>query len=235
MSLVRFLGRSTLACLIVLASCSDDREPVADPAPATELQETVSSTVPSSDGLDAWCAAARDVREATTAMDAVDPTDPAAVEQALGEMLARSEEALAVAPAEIADDVSSVFALVQELDRVLADADYDFLEADPADIVTDDGADEANARIAAFNADRCGFEPVDDVAGSTPVDRDALREQAIDVFVEQGFTAAEAACLFDNMDLDDPDLATDDEAMLELIQICDLDIERLAGTSGGDG
>lgn len=217
-----------LACLVVLAACSDERDPVADPTPPT------SSVLDDAGGddLDTWCAAARDVRDATAAMDSVDPTDPEAVEEALAEMIARSEAALDVAPAEIADDVRAVLGLVQELDRVLASADYDFLEADPDDIVADGGADEANSRIAAFNADRCGLEAVEDVPATAPVDREALRERAIEVFVEQGFTETEAACLFDNMDLDDPNLATDDEAMLELIQVCDLDLERLSGAGG---
>ena len=182
-----------------------------------------------------WCDAAREVRDATLAMDSVDPTDPAAVEESLTVMIERTQAAAAVAPPEVADDVAAVLELMQQLDRVLAEADYDFLEADPSGVVDEDGTEEANARIDAFNARACGLDPIEQEAEPTSsIDGEAIREQAIQVFVDQGFTQEEAACLFDNLDLDDPDLATDEEAMFELIQVCDLDLERLAGTMGGE-
>lgn len=226
--------------LAVLVACADDREPVADPDPRGAGAATTGTSVGEPDvETAAWCDAAGGVRDATSALDGVEPTDPAGVEAALSELILRTEAAVEVAPDEIADDVRASLDLVQQLDRALADVDYDFLAADPSGFTTGADAAEAKARVDAFNLEACGIEPVAedadvDAGADVPaIDRETLRDQAIAIFVEQGFTAEEAACLFDNMDLDDPGLATDETAMLALVERCELDLERLGATVGG--
>ena len=112
-------------------------------------------------------------------------------------------------------------------------------------MTTDSAAEAANDRIEAFNAEACGLEPIDGgdqvASGDDPADPGApvfdpangsIRDQTVALFVSRGFTEDEAGCLFDNMDLQDPELATNQESLLALVEACDLDLERLAGLGG---
>lgn len=257
---------ATLAAVaLVLVACDGDRDPVLDPDPPAAADDAadVADDVADDDGgavdgeeaaapseepvIDPefadWCTAARSVREATVAMDEIDPTDPASVEGALTQLRERTEAAAPLAPDEIADDVAVSLDLLRRVDDALAAADYDFVRADLSTIAGDDGASEAaDDRIEAFNAEACGIPPMADAAADDetasadgpvldPADG-PVRDQTIALLVERGFTEAEAACLFDNIDLNDPDLSTDQEALLALIATCDLDLERLSGLGG---
>lgn len=240
---------SFLVLTAALAACAADREPVADPVqPTTSAAPptTTSTTLPVDPTFADWCDAAIGVRAATDAMDAIDPTDADAVEEALAMMIEQTAAAAPLAPDEIADDVATSQDLLTRLDEALAAADYDFLSADLSAVAGDDAAEVANDRVEAFNVEHCGFVPSDDGADGGDADPTtatddapvfdpadgSVRDQTIALLESRGFTAEEAGCLFDNMNLDDPNLANDQEALLALVETCDIDLQRLAGLGG---
>ena len=112
----------------VLVACSGDREPVADleqpdaaGEDASDEDVATSTSAPTDPTRTEWCAAARSVREATAAMNIIDPTDPGAVEGALTLMVERTGAAAPLAPDEIAADVAVSLDLLERLDDALAD------------------------------------------------------------------------------------------------------------------
>ncbi len=242
MALVRCRALACVtAAIAALGACGDDREPVADPNPPTTVPAEEDVDGPGSSDVAAWCGAARLVREASLAMDLIDPTDADAVEAAITQMVDRSADAAPLAPDEISDDVATSLATMRRLEAAHADVDYELLRADLSAVVAGGGSAEADDRIEAFNAEHCGFtvdatddavaDPTDDGRVFDPADG-PLRDQSIALLVEEGFTEDEAACIFDNIDLSDPNLVNDEEELLALVVTCDLDVERLAGLGG---
>ena len=68
----------------------------------------------------------------------------------------------------------------------------------------------------------CSQAPTFDAGGS-------LRDQFVGYLIGCGFTPTESACLFDNLDFDDPAvLSGDTDAMLPAFQACDIDASRMA-------
>ena len=60
-----------------------------------------------------------------------------------------------------------------------------------------------------------------------------LREQFVDYLVACGFTDPEAACLFDNLDFDDPGvLAGNVDAMVPAFEECKIDVARMVEIGG---
>lgn len=195
----------------------------------------------SGDADSAWCRAARDVQDASDALDAddFDFTDPATVEQAFGDMLTAIEGAIGSAPPEIAADVDTSYEGFLRLDEALATVDYDFLSADLSLLdELDDEMEAAGARIEQYNEDVCGI-PSDSTLDDTSADEDfdpsagSIREQTIDELMTQGFTEAEAGCIFDEIDFTDPDLGSDMNAIVAVFDACGIDVERLAELGGG--
>lgn len=217
---------------VALAACGGSDDPVAEPA--AEADAATSTTAPRPDGYDSeWCVSARRIAAASSVVDAVDPSDPEAVEAAVTDMLAEAEAAAPLAPPEIAEDVEAALASFRAIDAALADVDYDLLRADLSGVADDQGPSE---RVDAYNQDVCGLES--DAVGDDPeseFDPSAgpIRDQLIDTFVGEGFTPEEAACLIDNVDVTDPAQLTDQQVLLELIGTCGIDLERLGGASGG--
>jgi hypothetical protein len=247
----RALTCVTAAAIVALGACGDEREPVADPDPpaTAPAEEDVAAAAPAD--LSAWCSAAELLQEAALAMDTIDPTDPDAVEAAITRMIDRTVDAAPLAPDEISEDVATSLATLRLLDAALIDVDYEIVRADLTAVVAGGGSADADDRIAAFNAEHCGFpdrtadgdaagEVADAAGGDGEVDDGEvfdpadgpLRDQSIALLVEEGFTEEEAGCIFDNIDLTDPDLANDEERLLELVVTCDLDVERLSGLDG---
>lgn len=218
---------------LAVSACGGADDPVADPA-----TEATTTTAARPDGFDSeWCTSARRLAAASSVMDAVDPTDPEAVEDAVTEMLAEAEAAAPLAPPEIADDVEAALTSFREIDAALAAVEYDLLRADLSGIADDQAASE---RVDAYNVDVCGLEPdSDDDATGGDFDPAAgpIRDQLIETFVARGFTAEEAGCLIDNVDVTDPAQMADEQVLLGLIETCGIDLDRLTGTStpGSDG
>jgi hypothetical protein len=80
--------------------------------------------------------------------------------------------------------------------------------------------------------------PTTSVAGCAEppaFDPDApLRDQFVGYLVGCGFTEPEAACLFDQLDFDDPAvLAGEPDAMAPAFEACGIDVGRMAEIGGG--
>ena len=187
-----------------------------------------------------WCVAARDVEAASDRFEVIGFGDPEQVEQTMGEMLELFELAKPFAPPELAADIEISFEAFQDVAAALRAADYDFINADLSGLDDLDGSIQAaNERIEQYNVQVCGFDPAglddvetgDDGPGFDPA-AGTIREQVIAELVSQGFTAAEAECLFDKIDFDDPELFADTEALIALFSECGIGIERLAQLGG---
>jgi hypothetical protein len=73
----------------------------------------------------------------------------------------------------------------------------------------------------------CAESPAFDPAGP-------LRDQFVGYLVGCGFTEPEAACLFDQLDFDDPAvLAGEPDAMAPAFEACSIDVGRMAEIGGG--
>lgn len=180
----------------------------------------------------AWCTAAQEMVDLSDAMDEVDYTDPAAVEQAVTDFVVAFEAIAPMAPAEIADAVATNLRGAQVLRDALAEADYDFLVADLSAIgELEAETDEARDQIEAYNEAVCGIDPDTDDEDETDSDFDpmegSVRDQVIAELVRTGFTEEEAACFFDHIDFTDPDGAEDTGAIMEMLDECDIDMSRL--------
>lgn len=220
--------------MLALAACGGPGEPVADPETPPAATTT---TMPRPEGFDsAWCESARRLSAASSVMDAVDPTDAEAVEEAVTEMLAEAELAAPDAPPEIAADVEAALASFREIDAALAAVDYDLLRADLSGIADDQGSSE---RVDAYNVEICGLEPDVDAGATTGSEFDPragpIRDQLIDTFVARGFSPEEAGCIVDNVDVTDAEQMRDEQVVLELITACEIDLERLTGTTAATG
>lgn len=222
------------AMVVALVGCSGSDDPVAEPVAEPESTTT---TAPRPEGYDSeWCVSARRVAAASSVMDAVDPTDATAVEEAVTEMLAEAEAAAPLAPPEIAADVESALASFRDIDAALAAVDYDLLRADLAGVAEDSGPSE---RVDAYNVEVCGLEPDEPSLtgnGSAVDPADGpIRDQLIETLVERGFTVEEAGCVIDNVDVSDPQRMADQAVLLALVETCGIDLERLAGTTAPTG
>jgi hypothetical protein len=211
-------------------------------APATQsVPPTTSSdgaAVVGSDPDSDWCVAARAVQTAGDAFDAVDFTDPAAIEAAIDAMMSEYEAALSLAPPEIASALNESFDGLRELRTQLEAVSYDFLEADLSVLDDADGSiDAANAEIGRYNEAVCGIvagPAGGDTAPGEGFDPSAgtIREQAIAELVGTGFTEQEAGCIFDQLDFTDPELANDLAAMAAVFDTCGIDLARIAELGG---
>ena len=198
------------------------------------IDESTQGGGPDSD----WCAAARRVESASDALDAedFDFTDPASVEDALGDMLSEFESALTSAPSEIRDDLDTSYANFRAFDDALAAVDYDFLRADLSVLADDEGEIEAATdRIEAYNWEVCGI-PIDtdtddssggDTSGDFDPTAGPIRDQTIAQLMTSGFTEVEAGCIFDNADLSDPDYGSDPAVIVAVFETCGIDAQRL--------
>ena len=185
-----------------------------------------------------WCVAARAVQTAGDAFDAVDFTDPAAIEAAIDEMMTQYEAALTLAPPEIASALNESFDGLRELRTQLEAVAYDFLDADLSVLDDADGSiDAANAEIGRYNEAVCGIvagPAGGDTATGEGFDPGAgtIREQAIAELVATGFTEQEAGCIFDRLDFTDPEIANDVSAMAAVFDACGIDLARIAELGG---
>ena len=151
-----------------------------------------------------------------------------------------------MAPPEIAEAVSTSYEGVVRLDTELAAVEYDFLRADLSAIEELDAEmDLASEQISTYNDSVCGI-PADDAGadatagGETSGGNDdsfdptagSIRDQTIAQLTASGFTEEEAGCMFDNIDLTDPTLGTDMSVIVEVFEVCGIDVTRLAELGG---
>lgn len=180
-----------------------------------------------------WCVAAREMSAVADALDAVDYTDPTAVEAAVTEFVSKFEEIAPLAPDEIADAVATNLAGAHVLRDALAEVDYDFLIADLSVIAEREAeTDAAQDVISSYNETACGIPADDDETEDTdesafdPLEG-SVRDQVIAELVRAGFTEEEAGCFFDSIDFSDPDAGEDMSAIMEMLDACGIDLMRL--------
>jgi hypothetical protein len=229
--------------LLAASACGDDDDDAAsDTAEAVEGESDDDGGGGGSESE--WCELAVEVEELDAVFGDFDPTDPDAMRNAFAEFGDVLDRAADAAPSEIEDDIEQTVDAFNQLRDALEDVDYNFLEIDPADLEFLDNPDveAASERVEEFNAEECGIEAddepdattADDETDTTTADDDSalgegtIREQMIAGFVASGFTEEEAECLIDNVDLTDPDLASDTAGMLEVFDDCGIDMSRLA-------
>ena len=180
-----------------------------------------------------WCVAAREMSVVADAMDDVDFTDPAAVEAAVTDFVAKYEEIAPIAPPEIAEAVDTNFQAALVLQSALAEVDYDFLIADLSAIGEIEAeTDAARDVISAYNETACGIPADDDETEDTDESQfdpfeGSVRDQVIAELVRAGFTEDEAGCFFDHIDFTDPDAGDDTAAIMEMLDTCGIDLARL--------
>ena len=208
----------------------------ADTAPdtGTETADGTSGEVASGEQPDSeWCVAAREMTVVADAMDDVDFTDPAAVEAAVTDFVAKYEEIAPIAPPEIAEAVDTNFQAALVLQSALAEVDYDFLIADLSAIGEIEAeTDAARDVISAYNETACGIPADDDETEDTDESQfdpfeGSVRDQVIAELVRAGFTEDEAGCFFDHIDFTDPDAGDDTAAIMEMLDTCGIDLARL--------
>lgn len=105
--------------------------------------------------VESWCALGDRFEEDPFA--AVDPTDSDAFKAAIDEFKADFDDLRSSAPAEIKDDVDTVLTAFDGLVTALEEADYDFLELDPAAMESLAAADidDAGRRVEEFTEANC--------------------------------------------------------------------------------
>lgn len=234
----RFAG--VVVVLAALAGCGGD-DGSTDPTSTGPTSTSVASTGAAAAG-DAWCPAARAVREAGSALDLIDASAPAQVEAAVGQLVDRLAEAEAIAPDEIAGAVAVTADSAREFRDVLAAVGYEIVRADLSSILGPEN-DTASRAIDAYNVEVCGFASTlqddadaDDSGPDSGVVFDPadgpIRDQAIALLVEQGFSEEQAACLFDALDLNDAAALSDPSVEAELFERCDIDPSQLPEADG---
>lgn len=210
-----------------------------------------------------WCSFAADAEVVDETFDSLG-NDPGSIEDGLKQVRSIAEELPRRAPAEIksqaevlSDGALQIVDAFEEADFNLLDADLSFLD----DQALSDRMDAANAEIDEYTQRECGRnfggddtandpagddpagdDPAgDDPAGDDPADdggfdpsAGTLREQLIVQFESIGLTNAEATCIADNLDFNDPAVQSGDvAAMLDVFGQCNISLDRLGELGGG--
>ena len=206
-------------------------EPVEEPADA-----------PMASGeSDDWCGLAQQIEDDTFLGDnEIDPFSGGAdlLRSAMENALDLAPTVRDRAPDEIADDVDTVFAAIEEMNAVLADADYDLLQVDQAALaaVTTADIEEASANIERYNEEVCGIPASsDDVVDAADVTLPAEAQDMLNDSIVQsladgwGITDEQAACLVERLDMSDLMGAGDPSTVEPIFEDCGVD-PALIGT-----
>lgn len=236
---MRNLRSVTLLALVAVSACSGDASESTDAA--------MSAVGPSESTGDPWCATARAVREAGSALDVIDASAPAQVEAAVGQLVDRLDAAEAVAPVQIAGAVAVTAASARELQALLSAVGYEIVRVDLSSVLGPEN-EAASRSIDDYNVEVCGFAPSSSTEASAEAGGDGgdggdggvvfdpadgpIRDQAIGLLVDEGFTPDQAACLFDALDLADAAALSDPAAEAELLDRCDIDPAQLPEADG---
>ena len=238
-----------LALVLGVAACGDDDDSGGDAASEDAASDDTASDDESSDddssGGDSdseWCQLARDVQAQDDLFGDVDFTDPEAMRSAFEEATDVLEDAADAAPEEIQDDVNTSLDAFREYIDVLEEADYDFTQIDTAafDEIGAE-AEEAGARIDAYNERVCGITDTDPVttdaatgstdgaAATTLPAGGTIEEMLVQQFTTMGMTEEEAQCLVDEIDIQEFAQNQDVSQMLEAFEECGIDPTKLSG------
>jgi hypothetical protein len=215
-----------LAVTFGLVACGDDDDGGGDAA----------------DGDSEWCAVAQEVEDQDELLSDVDFTDPEAMRGAFDDATELMDDAVDVAPDEIADDVEATSEAFAEYRELLADADFDIMDVDTAEF-ENIGADieAATDRITDYNERVCGIASEDTTETSDATDTtDAASEMTLpeggtlnDTLVQQftamGMTEEQAQCLVDTIDMQEFAESQDTTMLIEAFEECGIDPTTLGG------
>jgi len=216
---------------------SDDDEVIEDPSPPADEADDDEVTFVGDANSD-WCVTSRQLDIESDGFDSLDFADAAAVQAAFTEMVGLYQGATQFTPPELENDVEISFSAILAFQEALIAADYDFLLADLSILEDVDGdVEAANDNIELYNEQVC------DIPADVDVDADGdgsdfdpnagtIREQAVAGLVETGFSIEEAECILDRIDITDPNLGTDIDAMAAVFDECGIDLARLAEIGG---
>ncbi len=216
-----------------VADDSTGDEPAADPAEFA------------GDAGSEWCVAAREVETLSDQLDsdALNFADPAAVEAAYTGFVEAIDDAVAVAPPEIAADVETTARGFRLLSDALASVEWNFLDADLSVIdELDAEMTAAGDRIGDYNEQVCGIAQDDDGDDVTEAADDGSdfdpsagtpREQMAAGLVTVGFTPEEADCIVDQVDIAAYLETNDEQLILDAFDACEIPLARLAELTGG--
>ncbi|MGI9023649.1 MAG: hypothetical protein ACR2HV_10575 [Acidimicrobiales bacterium] len=119
-------------------------------------------STPAADGTDEFCARIAASLKEGFGLGAANATSPEAMRQAFEGSRARSEDTVAVAPAEIRPDLQVLAAAVAKVSDALAAANYDISAVGPeAGIIETFGSPEvqqAATRTVAYVKEHCGID-----------------------------------------------------------------------------
>jgi hypothetical protein len=243
-----------LALVLGVAACGDDDDNGGDAASEDASSEDAAtddtasedeSSDDDSSGGDSdseWCQLARDVQAQDDLFSDVDFTDPEAMRTAFENATEVLEDAADSAPEEIQDDVNTSLDAFRQYIEVLEEANFDITQIDTASF-DEIGADaeEAGARIDAYNERVCGLaddDPVTTDAATEATDGAAattlpvggnLDEMLVQQFVAMGMTEEEAQCLVDSIDIQEFAANQDVTQLLEAFEECGIDPTTLSG------
>lgn len=236
----------------VMPTTTEDMPTTTEPTPATTevpspttteappddppMEDDALGPIPTGDPDSTWCTRATEVQMALDDLDAIDFSDPDVLESTYRRARILMEDARGEAPPELADAVDTsidgIDIVIDELEKV----NWSFFDLDLSALSDDLVVLEGSGRsIDRYNFYVCGIdneydpsETFDDAVFGDDGDG-TLREQAVDELVTQGYTLAEAECLFDNLDR----LASaQQEELLAVYRECGIDNERLAELAG---
>jgi hypothetical protein len=197
-----------------------------------------------------WCSLAQEVEEESFLAGDANPFagDASSIEDAFKTTLDFADEAEDRAPDEIADDVSTLFDGLRQLDDALSEVDYNFLALDASALssLEDPAFQEASDNIQRYNFEVCGVgdgatddSPSDDGSldddssddsglGDLPADGSIGDAIAQSLQQSLGLSESEAQCLVDNLDIESFDAANPDVSQLfGIFSECGIDLASL--------
>lgn len=209
-----------------------------------------------------WCEFAAQAEVVDETFDSLG-TDTGAIEDGLRQVRDIARQLPDKAPPEIEEPAKVLSDSALEIVDAFEAADFNLLDADLSfldDADLSDRVDAANAEIDAYTQRECGrnfggADESDDIAEDVPTDTvdggvdgeddggddggfdpsaGTLREQLVTQFESIGLTNAEANCIADNLDFNDPAVQSGDiAAMLDVFGECGISLERLGELGGG--
>ncbi|HUF99732.1 MAG TPA: hypothetical protein VMM60_16515 [Ilumatobacter sp.] len=157
-----------------------------------------------------WCSVSAELIALSDEFEAAPVSDAAEVERTFTAFVDRMTLIAFVAPPEIVDDVAiSVDAFLQ-LRELLVAAKFDLGAVDVSSIQSQQAViAPASNRISTYNSEVCQLDPDAPRATSAPDDPtaptpDAVREAAIELLTDGGYSVAEAECITDGLQAGTP-------------------------------
>lgn len=202
-----------------------------------------------------WCEFAAEAEVVDETFDSLG-ADSGSIEEGLKQVKSIAEDLPGKAPSEIQEPAKVLSESALDIVKAFEDANFNLLDADLSFLEDQDlnnRIDAANAELDEYTQRECGrsFAGADDSGdtgdsggGDTGDDSNddsgfdpsagTLREQLVTQFESIGLSNAEATCIADNLDFNDPAVQSGDIAsMLDVFDQCGIGLDRLGELGGG--